>query len=475
MSKRDVPTFANQAIKLGLLTDAQGREALRAIDKNAAPEALFRYLERHGYLTPWQSQKLIKGDTEGYFLGGYRLLYRIAAGSFGRVFRAEDPRTHTVVAIKVLRKRWSEQRGHIELFEREGKVGLALRHPSIVSVLDVALDVASGQYYIVMEFVEGGNLRDFLAIRKKLEPVEALRLMDDAVSALAYAHSLGITHRDIKPTNVLISAQGRAKLVDFGLADICAGGSDAEDNNKTYRTVDYAGLEKATGAKRGDTRSDIYFLGCILYEMLTGRSALIITPDYKLRMEKERFLSAPTLRADDVPGAPGIVRLVDRMMALNPLQRFQTPSQLLDAIRDLQQGGDSNSLPAAAPPVERSVYIVEKNRRLQDAMRESIRKEGYRVLLSAESSLALSGYRRKPFDVLVLDAGSAGIDGLRAFEDITNLAGRKGEKFAGILILSEDQAGWTKMVPSNPHVAVMVRPLTLGQLIGKLKELVPPG
>jgi serine/threonine protein kinase len=474
MAKRNSGHLAEQAVRLGLLTDGQVREAFRAVDKSAGPEAFLRYCERHQYLTPWQSQKLLKGDSEGYFLGGYRLLYRIASGSFGRVFRAEDPRTKTVVAIKVLRKRWSEQKHTIELFEREGKVGLALRHPNIVSILDVSLDPKSRQYYIVMEFVEGGNLRDFLAIRQRLEPAEALRLMEDAVSALAYAYSMGITHRDIKPTNVLISSTGAAKLVDFGLADICASASELEDDTSIYRTVDYAGLEKATDVKRGDVRSDIYFLGCILYEMLTGRSALILTPDHRARMEKERFLNAPTLRADEVPNAPGVIRLVERMMALNPQQRFQTPSQLLEAIRGLRQGGDGTMMPGGdAQPVERSIFVVEKNRRLQEAFRDNFKKMGYRVYLAAECSVAMERFRNQPFDALVLDAGTAGVDGLRAFEDISNHAARKGQKLAGILILSQDQSSWTKLVPYNPRVAVMVRPLTLGQLIVKLRELVP--
>src|SRR5262249_55039535 len=159
-----------------------------------------------------------KGDQDGYVLGGYRLLYKIASGSFGRVFRAADPLTGRIVAIKILRKRWSEDPHNIELFEREGRVGLSLRHLNIVEILAVSRDGATGQYYIVMEFVEGGNLRDFLSIRKKLEPGEAVRLIEEAVAGLSYAYSKGLTHRDIKLTNILISTQGEAKLVDFGLA-----------------------------------------------------------------------------------------------------------------------------------------------------------------------------------------------------------------------------------------------------------------
>src|SRR5204863_2359015 len=158
-------------------------------------------MERRGYMTPWQSQKLIKGDPDGYFLGGYRILYKISSGSFGRVFRADDPATGRVVAIKVLRRRWSEDPQRIELFEREGRLGMSLHHPNIVEILAISHEPATGQYYIVMEFVEGGNLREILGIRKKLEPKEALRILEDAAGGLAHAYSRGLTHRDIKLTN----------------------------------------------------------------------------------------------------------------------------------------------------------------------------------------------------------------------------------------------------------------------------------
>src|SRR5712692_9603220 len=228
METFDATAIAQLAVKLGLVTPSrmeEVRQEVNGLGADAGP--LLRQLERKGYLTPWQSNKLLKGEQDGYFLGGYRVLYKIASGSFGRVFRAEDPHTGQIVAIKVLRQRWSDDPHNIELFEREGKLGKSLRHPNIVSILDVSRDPASQQYYIVMEFVEGGNLRDFLAIRKKLEPAEALRLLEDAVSGLAYAYSRGLAHRDIKLTNILISAHGTAKLVDFGLAAMYSLGAKA--------------------------------------------------------------------------------------------------------------------------------------------------------------------------------------------------------------------------------------------------------
>ncbi|HEV3116774.1 MAG TPA: protein kinase, partial [Gemmataceae bacterium] len=311
-----------------------------------------------------------------------------------------------------------------------------------------------------------------LTIRKRLEPAEALPLLEDAVNGLKYAYSLGVTHRDVKPSNILISTQGTAKLVDFGLADIYTG--EVLDDSKVYRTVDYAGLEKATGVKSGDVRSDIYFLGCVLYEMVTGESPLELPDNLKARMKKERFQNALRLSARNGQLPPSLVHLVETMMALNPQHRYQTPSQLLEAVREVRRDIGAVSSSEPAKPRGRSVFVVEKNRRLQDAFREEFKKLGYRVFLSTDSAVALTRFRHQPFDAIVLDAGSAGKDSLRPFDQILSEAGRKSRLCIGILLLSEDQADWAKLIPSSPALTIMVRPVTLGQVTGKLCELVPP-
>jgi len=217
----DASGLGQLAIKLGLVGEDQVRECLIELDdKKAPPEQMVRLMERKGYLSPWQGRKLLKGETEGYFLGGYRVLYKIASGSFGRVYRANDPRTGQVVAVKVLRNKWTMDKQKIDLFLREGKLGMSIRHPNIVSVLAVNQDAKTGQYYLVMDFVEGGNLRDLIHIRKKIGLDESLRIMEECAGGLSGAFGKGLTHRDIKPTNILITTNGVAKLVDFGLAEI---------------------------------------------------------------------------------------------------------------------------------------------------------------------------------------------------------------------------------------------------------------
>jgi len=141
MSDIDTATFCDRVVKFGLVTPDQLVEARdEAGGRNAELQTLVRTLERKGWLTTYQSTKLLKGDRDGFVLGGYRLLYMISAGSFGRVFRSDDPRSGRVVAVKVLRRRWMEDKQKIEAFLREGRVGVTLKHPNIVQILDVGQD-----------------------------------------------------------------------------------------------------------------------------------------------------------------------------------------------------------------------------------------------------------------------------------------------------------------------------------------------
>jgi eukaryotic-like serine/threonine-protein kinase len=468
MANLDAVALADKAVRLGLLKLDQIQEGWDEIgQRGGEAEPFVRALERKGYLTPWQSQKLIKDDPDGFFLGGYRILYKIASGSFGRVYRADDPNTGIIVAIKVLRRKWSDDKHNIDMFEREGKVGMALKHPNIVEILAVNRDTASHQYYIVMEFVEGGNLRDFLMIRKKLEPAEMLRLLEDTTAGLAYAYSHGISHRDMKLTNVLISSQGQAKLVDFGLAGVY-GKAQLTESTQVDRTVDYAGLEKATGVEPGDIRSDIYFLGCVAYEMLTGRPPMDMTRDRHLRMNKERFLDLEALTPDDVTGPPSLFRLIETMTAFLPQQRLQTPSKLLEAIRDVRRELEGKSAGKPAGPA--TLFIAEKDEKLQDLMRDKFKAEGFKVLLAADPLRVLDRFRQHPFEVLLVDGRTTGEDGIITFEKIMEEAGRQKIFCAGVLLLREDQAEWEERIAPRPHLAVLIQP-KFKQLLKKIQEL----
>jgi serine/threonine protein kinase len=472
----DAKEMAQLVTRLGLMTDQEAREVVYELDDNQATgEDFIRYCQKKNLITPWQSSKLLKGDTDGYVLGGYKLLYKIASGSFGRVFRGVDP-AGQVVAVKVLRRRWTDDERWVDHFRREGQIGLSMQHPNIVAILAVNKDERSGQHFIAMEFVEGGNLRDLLRARKKLPADEALKIMEECATGLTYAYSRGLSHRDIKPTNILISTQTKtAKLVDFGLGEIAKGSAlffervqDREEEEAMDRTVDYAGLEKATGVPQGDVRSDIYFLGHVLYEMVAGDPLMPHIRDRNARMQRRRFEDVETnlYRLGPDKGLPPVLlKLIAHTVALDPKERVQTPQQFLDAIKACRAelaGQVGASIRRAQGPL--TIYVVEQNEKLQDVLRHKFRKMGFKVLISADPGTALRRYQQSPYHALVIDCGTVGRDGLEAFERVQKQAVHTQLDLAAVVILNEDQAVWEGQFKVLDNGVVLVRPVTMAQL-----------
>jgi serine/threonine protein kinase len=480
----DATGIGQLAIKLGLVNEDQVRESLIELDDPKGPaDDLIRALERKRYLSSFQGNKLRKGDIDGYFLGGYRLLYKIASGSFGRVYRGDDPRTGQVVAIKVLRNKWTMDKQKIDLFLREGKLGMTIRHPNIVSVLAVNQDTTTGQYFIVMDFVEGGNLRDLLQIRKKLGFDEALRYMEESAQGLAYSHQRGLTHRDIKPTNILIAASnGQAKLVDYGLAEISAGSAvylqrqdERDEDVAVDRTVDYAGLEKATNQKPGDVRSDIYFLGCVLFECVTGQPLMPVTKDRQVRMSARRYQEVETTLRKTGPalGIPSpLLSLLGKMVAYEPSQRYQTPSELVEAIQACRMELARDGAEVRIPEGPRTMYVVESNEKMKEAFRK-LGQKGFRVLLTNDPGHAVKQYQQKPFHILIVDAGSVGKEAVTVFNRVLKESDIAELDLTAILLLSDKQVDWQSDAIRHDRGAVLFLPLNMKQLLGKIRELSP--
>lgn len=471
--------LCNLAQKLGLVTSDQVREALELLG-TASPsvEATSQQLQRSSAITAWQAGKLVKGETTGYIMGGYKLLYKISSGSFGRVYRAEEPGGGRIVAVKILRRRHSEDKQRIDLFNREGKVGLMLKHPGIVEVLAVNQDKDTGQYYLVMEFVEGGNLREVMKIRKRFSPQEAMKILQDCVEGLTFAYGKGYTHRDIKLTNILISGAGQAKLVDFGLAQYFQADGRDEADERVERTVDYAGLEKATDVKQGDVRSDIFFLGCVMYEILTGMKPLELARGQRARMQKSRFDALKPLSQGDLPGFPMVVDLVNTMTALLPENRFQTPAQLLEAVKRVRRQIDPALQKVAAAgtgaKVQQTLFIVERDEKLQEVLRAKFRELGYRVLMAIDPDRAVERFRQTPFEAAIIDAGTVGESSLQQTRSLLLDAARTHKRLGIAVILSEEQAPFASAFEKDPYVKTLVRPVTLKQLTAAVQSLGDP-
>jgi serine/threonine-protein kinase len=188
-------------------------------------------------------------------------------------------------------------------------------------------------------------------------------------------------------------------------------------------------------------------------------------------MHKHRFDTVASINPEEVNVPPSVIHLVDTMMALNPAHRYQTPAQLLDAIKAVRAELEGKSVQRATGT--KSVFVVESDARLQDAIRDRFKELGYKVFMAADPVRAHDRFRTQPYDAIVVDAGTTGDEGLTVFEQVLTDAVRQNLDCAGILLLNEDQSAWVDRVVERPKMAVLVRPVTLKQLHRKLQELAP--
>ena len=277
----------------------------------------------------------------------------VGGGGMGAVFRAFDTRLQRTVAVKVLSSHQGDNGETARRFHVEAQSTARLDHPHIARVHNVGED--HGLPYIVLEYIEGSNLRDLILKQGPLSLADALRFTLQIADALAHAAGRAVVHRDIKPSNILITPDGQAKLVDMGLARLHhTDPSHAELTNTgtTLGTFDYISPEQARDPRLADSRSDIYSLGCTLFYMLTGR------PPFTGSNPVQKLLQHQTDAPDDIrklrPEAPAsLFRSLDRMLAKKLEDRFQTPDELASAIvfsmEELGIPASQSNFPAVNP------------------------------------------------------------------------------------------------------------------------------
>ena len=199
----------------------------------------------------------------------YRIISRLGSGGMADVYRAEDMQLGRKVALKLLYRRFAEDAEFVERFRREASSAAGLQHPNIVQVFDRG--EWDGTYYIAMEYLEGRNLKQVVRDHGALDPALAVDIVVQILKAARFAHRRGIVHRDIKPHNVIVDDEGRAKVTDFGIAR--AGASDMTETGSIMGTAQYLSPEQAQGHPV-DSRADLYSIGIVLYELLTGTAAV---------------------------------------------------------------------------------------------------------------------------------------------------------------------------------------------------------
>jgi serine/threonine-protein kinase len=256
------------------------------------------------------------------FDGRYRVIRKLGAGGMANVYLAEDQELGRRVAIKILNDRHANDEQFVERFRREAKNAAALSHPNVVSIYDRG--DAEGTYYIAMEYLDGRSLKELIVSRGPAPVNVSIEYARQILSALRFAHRHGIVHRDIKPHNVLVDAEGRVKVTDFGIAR--AGASQMTEAGSIVGTAQYLSPEQARGAPV-DQRSDLYSLGIVLYELLTG--TVPFSGDTPVEIAMKHLSQTPEPPSAKRPGLPReLDYVVMRALAKDPDDRYQNADEM---------------------------------------------------------------------------------------------------------------------------------------------------
>jgi len=273
----------------------------------------------------------VLGDTLGnrYLLSGL-----LGAGGMAEVFLAHDRMLGRVLALKVLMEHFAEDEHFVWRFRREAQSAAALNHQNVVQIYDQGR-AEDGRNYIAMEYVPGGSLEDLILRRGPLDPAEAARLASQVAEALRAAHAHGIVHRDIKPQNVLLDEAGDTKVADFGIA-LAASRTSTSGTNLLLGTPSYMSPEQAMGERVGP-ESDLYSLGVVLYEMLTG--TVLFAAEGPLATAMKHLTEpplSPRMRNASVPEA--MEALVMGLLTKDPKDRYPSAAQLIEDLRRAREG-----------------------------------------------------------------------------------------------------------------------------------------
>lgn len=282
----------------------------------------------------------------GTVLAGYRIEKLLGAGATGSVFLANQLRLDRPAALKVLTPEKAESARTLERFETEASLLASLRHPGVVAVYDIFRH--EGLLCIAMEHVGGGSVRDLLKDKLCLPEQQAASIARQAAEGLAEAGSQGIVHRDVKPDNLLLSHLGKVKIADFGLA---RGGraNELDSQGKVVGSLPYMAPEQCRNSDKVDPRSDLYALGCTLFEMLVGETPFRAVRAREM-MEKHILEEPPLLRSRRGDISPQMEALVKRLLAKDPAERFQDGLELAEALKPLEGvSASSAETPAHSP------------------------------------------------------------------------------------------------------------------------------
>ncbi|MFO0811649.1 MAG: serine/threonine-protein kinase [Gemmatales bacterium] len=324
-------------------------------------KALATMMVREGVITLYQGNRLLQGKFRGFHVGSYKILNMLSEGKTDAVFLAEHDAMDRYVALKVVKQNLSNCKLTQERFNREARITANLNHPHIVRVYDFAEE--NGLQYLIMEYVEGKTLQQMLNTTGPLSPEQAVEYIRQVSHGLEHAHNQGIIHRDMKPSNIIIDKNGKARILDMGHSRF----SDDEkmnitkmyDPNSVVGTVEFISPEQTLGEEY-DCRCDVYSLGATLFTLIAGKPPFQGT-SYQVLMAHQMD-EVPSLKQFN-PAVPSALQaIINKMMAKAPAARYQSVGEVIEALEKIQlhrTGVKVPSLPSK-PPVHPSRPSLKK-------------------------------------------------------------------------------------------------------------------
>jgi len=293
--------------------------------------------------------------------GRYRLEGRLGFGGMSTVHLALDERLERQVAVKLLAEHLADDPTFVSRFQREAQAAARLVHPNIVQVFDSGQDDSTGQYFIVMEYIEGQSCAEILRDDGWLEVDESISIIDQACEGLHYAHRHGVVHRDVKPGNLLRAREGDVKLADFGIAKATEQSSITQVGS-VLGTAAYLAPEQARGEEAGP-RADLYALGVVTYQLISGRLPYEATSLTELALKQQQE-SPPMLDTLVAAVTPALAEAVAIALALDPQERYQTAREMGRALSDGAHGiAPGERTAGARAPATEATSVLTGGRR----------------------------------------------------------------------------------------------------------------
>ncbi len=412
-------------------------------------------------------------------MGDFRILRKIADGGMGTVYLARQESLNRNVALKVLHCVQDEEDSYIRRFLREAQSAAGLLHPNIIQIHAVGEE--QGNHYFAMEYVNGRNLKQYLNDHQILSLREATDIVIKTADALQCAEKAGLVHRDIKPENIMITEEGHIKVTDFGLAKFAAGQNQITRPGKIMGTVNYMAPEQALG-KPVDIRSDIYSLGAVYFQLLTGRPPFVGDHPTSI-MYMHIYEPRPKVRFYNRSVPVAIEKTILRMMDRDPALRQQNTAELLDnleEVRDLyashhgtrrlpkSQETETQVLPGKDGTLPQ-VLVVDDDLSVTDLCGQILRRAGYEIVVAHDGVEALEIWRSQRPDLVILDLNLPRLGGLAVLTEWQG-GGLSGK----VLVMSGRHDRKTVDAVADSHASgYLLKPFSPTQLRRRVGELLP--